>query len=183
MSVALVRPSRPPMAALHRWRAPGFALVTALVAALLGVVQAAPAQAAPVLLSQGSQATASSTEGPFAASNAVDGNAGTRWSSAFSDPQWIRIDLGSPAALSRVELAWEAAYAKSYRIELSTNGTTWTNAYITTTGQGGNETLTVSGEARYVRLTGTQRATGYGYSLWEFKVFGTRDGGRVSPSR
>ncbi|WP_031033928.1 discoidin domain-containing protein, partial [Streptomyces sp. NRRL WC-3725] len=118
--------------------------------------------AAPVLLSQGSPTTASSTEGPFAASNAVDGNSGTRWSSAFSDPQWIRIDLGSPAALSRVELAWEAAYAKSYRIELSTNGTTWTSAYSTTTGQGGNETLTVSGEARYVRLTGTQRATGYG---------------------
>ncbi|MET8341230.1 discoidin domain-containing protein [Streptomyces microflavus] len=178
MSVALVRPSRPPLAALHRWRGLGFALVTALVAALLGVAQAAPAQAAPVLLSQGSPTTASSEEnGGTAAGNAVDGNGGTRWSSAFSDPQWIRIDLGSPAALSRVELAWEAAHAKSYRIELSTNGTNWTTAYSTTTSQGGNETLTVSGEARYVRLTGTERATGYGYSLWEFKVFGTRDGG------
>ncbi|MGX5391451.1 discoidin domain-containing protein [Streptomyces anulatus] len=178
MSVALVRPSRPPTAASHRWRALALALVTTLVAALLAAVQAGPAQAAPVLLSQGGAVTASSQEnGGTAAGNAVDGDGGTRWSSAFSDPQWIRVDLGSPAALSRVELAWEAAHAKSYRIELSADGTIWTTAYSTTTSAGGNETLTISGEARYVRLTGTERATGYGYSLWEFKVFGTRDGG------
>ncbi|MFI2314916.1 coagulation factor 5/8 type domain-containing protein [Streptomyces sp. CB00072] len=178
MSVALVRPSRPPTAASHRWRALALALVTTLVATLLAAVQAAPAQAAPVLLSQDSAVTASSQEnGGTAAGNAVDGDGGTRWSSAFSDPQWIRIDLGSPAVLSRVELAWEAAHAKSYRIEFSGDGNTWTTAYSTTTSAGGNETLTISGEARYVRLTGTERATGYGYSLWEFKVFGTRDGG------
>ncbi len=45
---------------------------------------------------QGKAATASSTESAtFPASNAVDGNAGTRWSSAFSDPQWLEVDLGS----------------------------------------------------------------------------------------
>ncbi|MFD5348125.1 discoidin domain-containing protein, partial [Streptomyces anulatus] len=177
MSVALVRPSRPPKAASHRWRALALALVTTLVATLLAAVQAAPAQAAPVLLSQGGAVTASSQEnGGTAAGHAVDGDGGTRWSSAFSDPQWIRVDLGSPAVLSRVELAWEAAHAKSYRIELSADGNTWTTAYSTTTSTGGNETLTISGEARYVRLTGTERATGYGYSLWEFKVFGSRDG-------
>ncbi|WP_406141305.1 discoidin domain-containing protein [Streptomyces anulatus] len=182
MSVALVRPSRPPTAAPHRWRALALALVTTLVATLLAAVQAAPAQAAPVLLSQGGAVTASSQEnGGTAAGNAVDGDGGTRWSSAFSDPQWIRVDLSSPAVLSRVELAWEAAHAKSYRIELSTDGNTWTTAYSTTTSAGGNETLTISGEARYVRLTGTERATGYGYSLWEFKVFGTRGGGPEIP--
>ncbi|MEU0984991.1 discoidin domain-containing protein, partial [Streptomyces griseus] len=178
MSVALVRPSRPPLAASRRRRTLALAVITTLVATLLAAVQAAPAQAAPVLLSQGSTVTASSQEnGGTAAGNAVDGDGGTRWSSAFADPQWIRMDLGSPATLSRVELAWEAAHAKSYRIELSTNGNDWTTAYSTTTSAGGNETLTVSGDARYVRLTGTERATGYGYSLWEFKVFGTRGGG------
>ncbi|UCA50915.1 discoidin domain-containing protein [Streptomyces sp. WA6-1-16] len=178
MSVALVRPSRPPVAASRRRRTLALAVITTLVATLLAAVQAAPAQAAPVLLSQGSTVTASSQEnGGTAAGNAVDGDGGTRWSSAFADPQWIRIDLGSPAALSRVELAWEAAHAKSYRIELSTDGDDWTTAYSTTTSAGGDETLNISGDARYVRLTGTERATGYGYSLWEFKVFGTRAGG------
>ncbi|MEV1049490.1 discoidin domain-containing protein, partial [Streptomyces sp. NPDC049916] len=178
MSVALARPSRPPAAATPRLRALTLGLITVLVAALLSAVGSPSAQAAPVLLSQGAAVTASSQEnGGTGAGNAVDGNGGTRWSSAFSDPQWIRIDLGSSAAVSRVDLAWEGAYAKGYRIELSTDGSRWTTAYSTTTGRGGNETLNVSGDARYVRLTGTERATGYGYSLWEFQVFGTRGGG------
>ena len=33
------------------------------------------------------------------------------------DPQWLRIDLGQSAAIHRVLLNWEAAYAKKYRIE------------------------------------------------------------------
>ncbi len=150
------------------------ALVTALAAALLAVVPAEQAQAAPVLLSQGKSVTASSQEHyGTPATAAVDGDNGTRWSSAASDPQWIRVDLGAPASLSQVELRWETAYAKSYRIETSQNGTDWSTAYSTTTGNGGAETVNVSGTARYVRMLGTVRATQYGYSLWEFKVYGT----------
>ncbi|WP_405690402.1 discoidin domain-containing protein [Streptomyces sp. NBC_01185] len=154
------------------------AVVTALAAALLALTPATDAEAAPVPLSQGKQATASSQEHyGTPAGSAVDGDPGTRWSSAASDPQWLSVDLGAPAALDRVELSWEAAYAKTYRIELSSNGTDWSTAYSTTTGSGGAETVDVSGTARYVRMLGTARATGYGYSLWEFKVFGSTDGG------
>ncbi|MGW5639284.1 discoidin domain-containing protein [Streptomyces sp. NPDC003832] len=157
-------------------------VVLALAAALLAVVPATRATAAPTLLSQGKPVTASSTEnGGTPASAAVDGDNGTRWSSAFSDPQWIRVDLGAPAELSQVELRWETAYGTAYRIETSQNGTDWSTAYSTTTGTGGTETLNVSGTARYVRVLGTTRATGYGYSLWEFKVYGTQDGGPVIP--
>ncbi|MFF9270092.1 discoidin domain-containing protein [Streptomyces rochei] len=153
-------------------------LVTALAAALLAVVPATRAQAAPVLLSQGKPVTASSQEHyGTPATAAVDGDNGTRWSSAAADPQWIRVDLGASASLSRVELRWEAAYAKSYRIETSLNGTDWSTAYSTTTGAGGTETVNVSGTARYVRMLGTARATGYGYSLWEFQVYGTTGDG------
>ncbi|MEV0173089.1 discoidin domain-containing protein [Streptomyces sp. NPDC050803] len=158
------------------------ALVLALAAALLAVVPAPRAAAAPTLLSQGKPVTASSTEhAGTPAAAAVDGDNGTRWSSAFSDPQWIRIDLGAPAAISQIELRWEAAYATAYRIETSQNGTDWSTAHSTTTGTGGTETLNVSATGRYVRMLGTARATGYGYSLWEFKVYGTPDGGPVIP--
>src|ERR1017187_6483650 len=53
-------------------------------------------------------APASSTEnaGP-PASAAVDGNLGTRWSSAFSDPQWLQVDLGSTQSICQVTLNWE----------------------------------------------------------------------------
>ncbi|WP_086830307.1 discoidin domain-containing protein [Streptomyces sp. NRRL B-24572] len=163
-------------------RATAATLVTALLAGLLALVAAPPAAAAPVLLSQGRPATASSQEnGGTPASAAVDGDPGTRWSSAFADPQWIQVDLGAPAALSRVDLRWETAYGKAYRIELSGDGTDWTTAYSTSNGPGGNESLPVTGTARYVRVYGTQRATGWGYSLWEFQVYGTGDSGPALP--
>ncbi|MGI5255230.1 galactose-binding domain-containing protein [Actinacidiphila glaucinigra] len=126
---------------------------------------------------QGRTATASSTEnGSFAAANAVDGNTGTRWSSAFSDPQWIQVDLGGSQTVCEVVLGWEAAYAKAYQIQLSANGTDWTTVASTTTGAGGTETRAVSGTGRYLRVYGTTRATAYGYSLWELAVH-TTDGG------
>ncbi|MDX2647068.1 discoidin domain-containing protein [Streptomyces sp. PA03-1a] len=126
---------------------------------------------------QGRTATASSAEnGSFTAANAVDGNAGTRWSSAFSDPQWIQVDLGGSQSVCEVVLTWEAAYAKAYQIQLSANGTDWTTVASTTTGAGGTETRAVSGTGRYLRVYGTTRATAYGYSLWELAVH-TTDGG------
>jgi hypothetical protein len=126
------------------------------------------------LLSQGRTATASSTENAGTpASAAVDGSTATRWSSAFSDPQWLQVDLGASHAIGQVKLNWEAAYAKSFQIQTSADGANWTTVYSTTTGAGGNQTLNVSGSGRYVRVYGTQRATAYGYSLYEFQVLGS----------
>jgi len=120
----------------------------------------------------GKTATASSQENAsLTPQNAVDGNTGTRWSSAFSDPQWLKVDLGSTQAICQVTLNWEAAYAKAFQIQTSTDNSTWTTIYSTTTGTGGIQTLNVSGTGRYIRMNGTVRATQYGYSLWEFGVF------------
>ncbi|MEU9105077.1 discoidin domain-containing protein [Streptomyces xanthophaeus] len=158
------------------------ALAAALVAALLVLLPSTAAQAAPVLLSQGKSVTASSLEGAGTpAGAAVDGDNGTRWSSQFADPQWIQVDLGAPAQLSQVVLRWEAAYAKAYRVELSTDGSNWSTGYSTTASTGGVQTHDITGTARYVRVYGTQRATGYGYSLWEFQVYGTTGTGPVIP--
>jgi len=137
-------------------------------------VYGTPSSGGGTLLSQGHAATASSQENAGTpASNAVDGNTGTRWSSAFSDPQWIYVDLGATHTISKVVLNWEAAYGKAYQIQTSNDATNWTTIYSTTTGTGGVQTLNVSGSGRYVRMYGTQRATQYGYSLWEFQVYGT----------
>ncbi|MGW7200894.1 discoidin domain-containing protein [Streptomyces chryseus] len=173
-------PHRPPVSARQSTVC---AVVTALVATLLLFVPAGTAEAAPTLLSQGKPVTASSEENHGTpAASAVDGNTTTRWSSAHSDPQWLRVDLGASARISQVVLNWETAYGKGYRIELSTNGSDWTTAYQTTTGDGGTDTVDVTGEARYIRLQGTTRGTQYGYSLWEFKVYGeTGPGGPQLP--
>nr|WSW65508.1 discoidin domain-containing protein [Streptomyces sp. NBC_00995] len=182
MSLLGMPVTAPPPARVRVRRGLAGAVVTALAATLLSVVPATSAQAAPTLLSQGKAVTASSQEHyGTAAAGAVDGDLGTRWSSAASDAQWLQVDLGSQVAVSQVVLRWEAAYAKAYRIELSTDGTTWSTAYSTTTGAGGTETVAVSGTARYVRMQGVTRATGYGYSLWEFQVYGGDSGGPTLP--
>ncbi|HEY0637099.1 MAG TPA: ThuA domain-containing protein [Pseudonocardiaceae bacterium] len=119
-------------------------------------------------------ATASSSESAgMSAAQAVDGSATTRWSSQFSDPQWIQVDLGASYAVNRVRLNWEAAFGRDYQVQFSTNGTTWTTARSVTGGDGGIDDLTgLTGSARYVRINGTARGTAYGYSLWEFEVYG-----------
>lgn len=132
--------------------------------------------ATPTNLSAGRPTTASSVEDgtSFTAGLATDGDPATRWSSGYSDPQWIAVDLGATRTINRVALAWEAAYAQAYQVQVSMDGTTWTTAYATTTGDGGLDDLTgLTATGRYVRVLATERATGYGDSLWSLDVYGS----------
>jgi PKD repeat protein len=131
---------------------------------------------APVLISQGKTAVASSEEnsqyaGYLPATNVTDGNTATRWASNTTDNEWIYIDLGSSQSFDRIVLLWEVAYASSYKLQTSTDAQTWTDIYSTTTGDGGADTIDVKASGRYVRMLGVARATQYGYSLWEFEIF------------
>jgi hypothetical protein len=121
-----------------------------------------------------SQAT--STEFSYTpASAAVDGVYNTRWSSAYSDDQALALDLGSVARIDQVRLTWQTAYAAKYAIETAPAMTgPWTVAVQNNAGHGGVETLNVGASARFVRFHGIQRATGYGYSLWEMDVLGSK---------
>lgn len=129
---------------------------------------------APKLLSKGKPAEASATEeGSYSASNVTDGDVNTRWSSEFSDPQWIYIDLKKVYSIEAIRLQWEAAYGKEYKIQVSNDANDWKTAYSTEKGLGRAEEITkLNTKGRYVRLYGTKRGTEWGYSLWEFEVFG-----------
>jgi hypothetical protein len=136
-------------------------------------IKADGATPAPTDLARGRPVTVSSTDDPGrSGSLAVDGSASTRWSSAYSDPQWIAVDLGAVYPLSRVRLSWEAAYGRAYQVQTSPDNATWTAVYSTTTGDGGVDDIALSGSGRYVRVYGTQRGTQWGYSLWDLNVYG-----------
>jgi hypothetical protein len=126
-------------------------------------------------------ASASSTENAGTpASAAFDGSTTTRWSSAFSDPQWLQVDLGGTATVCQVRLTWEAAFATAFQLQTAPAATgPFTTIFSTTTGTGGTQTLNVSGSGRFVRMNGTARATQFGYSLFEMAVFTT--GGTTTP--
>lgn len=125
-------------------------------------------------------AVASSVEATgFEASKAVDGSATTRWSSTFSDAQWIYVDLGAAYNVDRVKIIWEAAYASAYQIQVSDNLSSW-DPLRSVSGNTSlvNDQTGLSGTGRYVRINCTTRATPYGYSIFELEVYGTLAGAR-----
>ncbi len=129
-------------------------------------------------------ATASSVENSNKpASAAIDGSMSTRWSSQFSDPQWIKLDLGSSRYVSRVVLKWEAAASSDYEIQVSADGTTWNSIYVDHAGNGGTDDIkNLSGTGRYVRIYSTHRTTQYGVSLWEIEVYGSTNPNCAQPA-
>jgi hypothetical protein len=126
-------------------------------------------------------AIASSTEGAYTPAKAVDGQSTTRWSSNFSDPQWIRVDLGSPQQIASIKLVWETASAKDYEIQVSSTGNApWTTIATKTNMPKGGRIDDITGltaNSRYIRMYGTARTNAlYGYSLFAFNVYGPRPG-------
>jgi hypothetical protein len=120
-------------------------------------------------------ATASSFEAAgLEAGKANDGNSKTRWSSHFTDNQWWQVDLGSSRQITRIELNWETAYPSRYRIQLSPDGNAFTTVASPSITSPGAKTHTFTPtRARYVRVLGVTRATGWGFSLFDVRVYGS----------
>ena len=123
-------------------------------------------------------ATASCVEGggaypQFDPKYAIDGDLTTRWSSCSDDSAWLQVQLPASATIGKVVLHWEAAYGKAYAIQTSTDGVTWTTAATVTAGDGGTDSVYLDGtpSAKYVRMQGVQRATQWGYSIYEMQVY------------
>ncbi|MCY3414539.1 MAG: discoidin domain-containing protein [Candidatus Heimdallarchaeota archaeon] len=118
--------------------------------------------------------TVSSVESDnYPGSNAVDGIVSTRWSSEFNDPQWIYVDLLKIHIIQMIVLNWENAYASSYEIQLSNDSNNWETIYTSSNSNGGIDEIYVAElRARFVRMFGLDRATEYGYSIYEFEVYG-----------
>jgi len=135
-------------------------------------------------LAEGKNVVASSTRAAdVSAGNSVDGSLTTRWGSNYSDQQSIYVDLGASQTIAKVVLHWEAAYGKEYQIQVSDNAADWTTVYSTANGDGDIDEIAFEPvNARYVKMNGLKRGSTYGYSLWEFKVYGAEAAERI-PAR
>ncbi|KQR11975.1 glycoside hydrolase family 3 N-terminal domain-containing protein [Cellulomonas sp. Leaf334] len=165
----------------------------ALVVPLTLVGLAAPAAAAPGDLARTGTATAdrsqSDGDGTFPPDAAIDGDPATRWASGNGPDEdveytaWLQVDLGAEASVDHVVLAWEAAFAAGYELQVATAPDEWTTVHTEAAGDGGTDDVTFAAtDARYVRLQMTQRTSfdwdptrphWYGYSLFSFEVYGT----------
>jgi len=96
-------------------------------------------------------ATASSVEMNHVAAFAVDDDPGTRWSSQWSDNQWLSIDLGTWREISEIRLLWEQAYASEYALEVSNDAQEWKEIKHVSEGAGGEEVFTFDDLAAHFR--------------------------------
>jgi CxxC motif-containing protein (DUF1111 family) len=102
------------------------------------------------------------------ADQAIDGNASTRWESAFENGAWIQFDFGTKTPLGALRLVWEAAHAREYTLQVSDDGQTWSQLRHVVGSRGGTEEFfNLGANVRYLRLQGVTRATAFGYSLFE----------------
>lgn len=124
------------------------------------------------IISRGKSVIASSTkEGN--PSYVADGNRDTRWAAEKNPHEWIMIDLGEKMKVGGVRLNWETAYAKRYKVQLSDDGSHWRDVLNIDNGEIGVSEYFFTGKyARYVRMQGVELGSDYGYSLWDFDVYG-----------
>jgi cysteine-rich repeat protein len=140
-------------------------------------IAAATAVAAPCVanLLAGTVTASSQENSATPAYAAADGTQRTRWSSQFSDPQWLRFDFGAQRYIGRVTIQWEAASSKNYTLQTSNDGNAWTTLKTVTNGPVGPILVEHNGLnaiGRYLRLYSTARNTVYGISIFEMGIYG-----------
>ena len=123
--------------------------------------------------------TASSEENAGClAVNLTDGDVTTRWGSAHRDNEYVVVDLQQVCYIDHLILRWETAYASEYELAFSNDSISWRS--VTLSSAGGVEKIQITNyqsqitnsRARFIRLTGLQRATQYGTSLYELEAYG-----------
>lgn len=124
-------------------------------------------------LARNCKAVASSVSRDAAGAMAVtDGNGGSRWASEYHDNEWIYVDLGRPTSFNEVVLKWEDAHAKHFKLQVSNDAEKWHDVYEEKDSKGGEIAVALpQQQARYVRVEGSERASMWGYSLFEIEVY------------
>lgn len=125
--------------------------------------------------------TATATAAGDNAYLAIDDNEGTRWEAPQSffaeseDVEWS-LDLGSVQAFNTIQIKWEGAYSKSFVISVSEDGSVYTDIVVksgeTLSGDQMLQNYTFDEvKARYIKFKNVARATQWGVSFYEFRVF------------
>ncbi len=122
------------------------------------------------------------TYGLLAAGNATDGSASSRWGSTEQNVEyaneWLQVDLLKEETLNKIVINWEAAYAREYNVQISTDNQNWNSVYTATNGQGGIVEIPVTNlKARYIKVNCTRKIATYqnnfyGYSILELEAYG-----------
>jgi glucosylceramidase len=151
-------------------------------AAPLGASCGAPVSGTALSRSGWSASTNTAASGSDAAANAIDGNLSTRFSSDApqADGMYWEANLGSSRTFDELRMQVPDSsgdYARSYDLEISNNGSSWTTV-ASCTGTGDPETVSFPAQtAQYVRVVNTMLAdglttsTGSWWSIGELNLY------------
>lgn len=145
---------------------------------LNAVAKTEPGEESANLALNATAASSANETSNFTQDKANDGDTSTRWSSGVlnaDNPQWLRLDFGEPTTFNCVRLIWEKSAGKAYQIQISDNGTDWTDVATVTDGQP-SQTRTLNFDpvtARYVRVYITENFPDIWtcVSLYEMEVY------------
>lgn len=121
-------------------------------------------------------ATASSSNGnENTPEKAVDGDMETRWESGHNiDSVQLDLSLEEPTIVYQLQVHWEAASAKEYRVLFSDDGKEWTEAAHVNSNQGKRTdfvTPSIIKKINFIRIDCISRNTNYGYSIYEVEIY------------
>ncbi|NBJ71435.1 MULTISPECIES: discoidin domain-containing protein [Clostridia] len=119
-----------------------------------------------------------------AASFITDGNFGTRWGSKYNydteeekNNQWVMIELDEIYDISTVKIFWEKARANKYDIQVSEDGKNFKTVYsYNDKTRSQIDAINLQDvKAKYVKIVMSERASKYGYSIFEVEIYGNPD--------
>jgi glucosylceramidase len=167
--------------------APSGKVTAPATTAPLGAACGAPVAGTALDRSGWTASTNTAASGADVAANAIDGNMSTRFSSDApqTDGMYWEADLGSPQTFYELQMQVPNSagdYARSFGLEVSGNGSSWTTVG-SCTGTGDPETVSFPPQkARYIRVVDTMLAdgltttTGSWWSIDELNLYGTAGG-------
>ncbi|QDN75385.1 Tat pathway signal protein [Streptomyces sp. S1A1-7] len=142
---------------------------------VVGVALDRPVQPADVAAGRTATADSEETSKGNTAAKAVDGSTATRWCANDGNTgHWLKVDLGSTRSLTGTRIAWELDKTNyQYKIEGSTDNSTWTTLVDNTATAGTSQVQTAvfQAQARYVRVTVTGLPAGVYASIRNLEVY------------
>ncbi|MEO8219911.1 MAG: family 20 glycosylhydrolase, partial [Specibacter sp.] len=116
----------------------------------------------------------------------------SRWSSNTAENAQITVKLAAPTVIDHVSIVWEKACAAKYKLQVSTDGTSFVDATdiiaptCNTRDTQKLKAAVASTPYQYVRMQGIERTpingTKYGMSMWEFQVWDGEEASTSTPA-
>jgi hypothetical protein len=135
------------------------------------VSAAAGGQVFATNLAAGGTITASSSASGFGPDKAIDLDPATSWKSSGGGTQWWQAALPQQAQIDGVRLTWGASAPTSFKVQLSYDGTKWSDAYSAASVSGSDTFAGINGKAKFVRVSGSCPAAGC--SIAELQIGGS----------